>query len=198
MVARRRHLQRALNHVLAFDVGEVGIFGRHAQRRRLVARQHRVGRLGRKVGADLQQRLGRLDRSVGDQCRLVGVGQRQDEGEVAAVAPGGERHRQRAACRAQLARQRQFAGELVLVQARGGDLFGGGEDTERDRQVEAARFFLQIGGGEVDGDALGGKFEAAVLDGGPHTVLGFFHLRIGQPDDGIRQAVKEPKKFLYL
>ena len=56
-----------------------------------------------------------------------------------------------------------------------GDVFGvqGAvctEDGDGDREVEAGAFFLDVGGGEVDGDAGGRKVEAGVADGGADAV----------------------------
>jgi hypothetical protein len=70
-------------------------------------------------------------------------------------------------------------------------LLGGGEDAERDWQIEPPRLLGQVGRRQVDGDALRGEFEAAVLDGGADAVLGFLDLGVGQADDGKRWAVKE-------
>jgi len=47
-----------------------------------------------------------------------------------------------------------------------------------------AGFLGQVGRRQVDGDALGGKLKAAVLDGGADPVLGFLDLGVGQADDG--------------
>jgi hypothetical protein len=63
-------------------------------------------------------------------------------------------HGQRAAHRAQLARQRQLAGKFMAGQLARVDLPAGGQDAQRDRQVEAARILGQVGRRQVDGDAL--------------------------------------------
>ena len=60
----------------------------------------------------------------------------------------------------------EFAGEFVTVEPVCRDLAGGGEDAERDRQVEAAGFLRQVGRGEVDGDAAGREFETGIDDRG--------------------------------
>lgn len=142
MVAGRRHFKPALDQHLSLDVGKVRVLGHGGQRRRFVARQHAVNRLAGKVAAHLQQRVRRINGGARHQCGLVGIGQRQDERQTAAVAPGGQRHRQRATDRPQFAGQRQFAGILILMQAARGDLLGGGKDAERDWQVEAPSYRL--------------------------------------------------------
>jgi hypothetical protein len=56
----------------------------------------------------------------------------------------GEGHRQRAADRAQLARQGQLAGEFVAVEGSGRNLFRGGQDAQRDRQVAGLGVLLTV------------------------------------------------------
>ena len=76
--------------------------------------------------------------------------------------------RQQAAHRLQLPGQAQLAVELTRLgdfprraPRRCGDLPRGEQDPERDRQIEAAAFLRQLRGREIDGDAAGGKLEAA-------------------------------------
>ena len=72
------------------------------------------------------------------------------------------------------------------------DLSRGDEDAERDRQVEASRLFRQVSRREVDGDALGGKVEAAVLYCSAHAVACFLDFGLGQANQREgRQAVRE-------
>lgn len=96
------------------------------------------------MGAHLQQRAGRIDGRVADQRRLIGVGLGQDEAAPATAARHRERHRQRAADRAQFTRQRQLAGEFIVVQGGAGNLTGGGQDAERDRQVKLLGTLLTV------------------------------------------------------
>ena len=139
--------------------------------------------------AHFQQGPGRVDRRVFHQRGFVRVRLGQDEGALAprfvrVLALHGEGHGQRAAHRPQLARQRQLARELETVQLFAPDLARSGQDAERDRQVEAARFLGQVGGRQVDRDAPCGHVEARVLQGRAHAVLGFAHFGIGKADDG--------------
>jgi hypothetical protein len=175
----RRHLERALDVLLALDVGEVGIRGRIRTGLSLVARQPAFLAARGEVGADLEQGAGRVDRRVAHQRGFVGVIKRQDEGTCrAGFTTHREAHRQRAADRAQLARQRQLAGELVAIQQLRGDLLGRGQNAERDRQVEASGFLRQFGRGQVDGDAPAWHVEARVLQRRAHAVLGLAHFGI--------------------
>ena len=70
------------------------------------------------------------------------------------------------------------------------DLARGGQDAQRDRQVEAARFFRQVGRRQVDRDAACWDVEAGILQRRAHAVFRFAHFGIGQADDGdARKAV---------
>ena len=93
-------------------------------------------------------------------------------------------HGERAADRAQLAGQSELTGELVLCQCVCGNLSRGGQDTKRDRQIEPATLFRQIGRGEINGDASCREIEARCLQRGAYAVFGFFDLGLGQTDDG--------------
>jgi hypothetical protein len=90
--------------------------------------------------------------------------------------------RQRAAYRPQFAGEGQFPGELVAVQLVGGDLAGGGEDAQGDREVEAAAFLWQVGRRQVDCDTPLGKLELPGLQCGAHAVPGFADFCVGQAD----------------
>ena len=92
-------------------------------------------------------------------------------------------HCQRAAHRPQFARQRQLAGELIAGQPAGIDLSAGGQDAQRDGQVEAARVLGQVGRREVDRDALVVReLQPAVLQRRAHPLARFLHFHVGQPD----------------
>ena len=69
----------------------------------------------------------------------------------------------RAADRPQLARERQFARELVSIERGRRNLPAGSQNPERDRQVEATGLLRQVGGREVDGDPPHREVEAAGL-----------------------------------
>jgi len=188
MQARGGHLERALDLLLALDVGEVRVHGKIGGGHRTVAREPGfVGRRG-EVRAHLQQRAGRVDGGVRHEGRLVRVRPRQHEGArgrivVGVLAQHRETHRERAAHGTQFSRQRQLAGEFVAVQRAGRDLVRRGEDAQRDRQIEAARFLGQLGRREVDGDAPARDLEARVLQRGAHAVFRFAHLGVRQSHD---------------
>jgi hypothetical protein len=67
------------------------------------------------------------------------------------LAPRESGHREGAADRTGGARQAQFAGDQPLAEMIGRELFGGGENAQRNRQVVKRTFLAQISGGEIDG-----------------------------------------------
>ena len=70
----------------------------------------------------------------------------------------------------------------MLLQSRGSDLAAGGQNAQRNRQIETARILGQIGRRQIDRDALvARKLQPAVLDGAAHALACFFHLGVGQP-----------------
>ena len=92
-----------------------------------------------------------------------------------------QRHGQRAAHRAQGAREREFARKLVVGQAGAVNLPAGGQDAQGNRQVQPPRVFGQVSRGQIDGDALVvWELQAAVLDGAAHPLARLFYLHIGQ------------------
>lgn len=164
---------------LAAHVGEVGrcVRGRCRRWRRWCQR-----RLPGEVGADGEQRRRGEDVALPGQRRFAGARHRQDEG--LAVAGCLQRHGQRAAHRAQLAGEREFAGKFMAGQAGRRNLPAGGEDAEGDRQVEAPGFLGQVGRGQVYGDAAGGVLEAGIDDRGTDAVACLANFGVGQADQG--------------
>ena len=63
------------------------------------------------------------------------------------------------------------------------------EDADGHRQVEAGAFFLDVGGGEVDGDVGGREFEAGVADGGADAVAAFADGGVGKAD-GVEMILR--------
>jgi hypothetical protein len=109
-------------------------------------------------------------------------GRRFGQHECTAVATRGQHHRERAANGAQLAGQRQLAREFMAREGRSGNLSAGGEDAERDGQVEASGFLRQVGRRQVHRHLPRGKLELRVLQRSTHAVARFAHLRLGQAD----------------
>ncbi len=124
-------LQSSLGGRLTLDVKKIGIRGRcqaHGGQLWFDALALRVSGLVVQMGNDVKQCFGRVDRDVRDQRRLVAIVEREDEAARRLSSRGalGDRasHRERSKYRPQLARQRQFAGELESLQHARGRLTG--------------------------------------------------------------------------
>src|SRR5690606_19831818 len=96
----------------------------------------------------------------------------------------GQSSGQGGAHRAQLTGQGQLSEKFVAAELGRGNLAGGGENTEGNGQIETPPLLGQIGGGEIDGDAPRGKFQLGAENGRAHPILGLFHCRFWQTDDG--------------
>ncbi len=71
----------------------------------------------------------------------------------------------------------------------GGRCAVGGEQRERDRQVEVVALLAQVGGREVDGHRPRRQVEAAVGAARAHALAALAHGGVGQPDDlDLRQT----------
>jgi hypothetical protein len=103
--------------------------------------------------------------------------------ECAARGASGQRHGERAAHRAQLAGERELAGEFLPGERVGIELAACGQDAERNRQVETAGVLRQLSGREVDRDAPRRELEVRVVERGAHAVARLPHFRIRQSDD---------------
>jgi hypothetical protein len=164
---------------LSLDVGEVGING---CRRGGGGDRRRERRLPLQMRAHLEQGGRGQHPHTGNQSAFGRALRRQHE--AASRVARAARHGERTAHRAQLARERELARELVRIELRGGQLTGRSEDAERDRQVEAAAFLRQLGRREIDRDPPRRELEAAVRERSAHAFAAFLHLRLREPDDG--------------
>jgi site-specific DNA recombinase len=180
VTARRGDLQRALGPRMAPHVGEIEIVG-------LRIRVPVVGivTVRRDVALAVQVLEGIVkggDRDDGDAADDGGLGRvaRRNEKPRDAAAPAVERHRQHAADRPDMSVERELAeGDRVLDETRLDDPRGR-EDAERHRQVEGRAFLAELGGGEVDRDAIHGEVEPRVPDRGAHAITALAHGRIRQ------------------
>ena len=57
---------------------------------------------------------------------------------------------------------------------------GGGENADGDRQVEGRSLFAYVCRGEIDRNALEGKLEARIGDGGVDPLAAFLHRAMGK------------------
>ena len=179
--------QRAPRLRLAFDIHQIRVMRSGKYWRGHCARQLCMPG---EMRADIHQRGRRINFGAVSQRRFRRIGRRHHK--ATAVTGNRQRHRQRAAHRAQLAGQRQFPGKLETLQTFAWNLPRRRQNTQCDRQVEAPRFLGQIGRGQIDGDAPCREFKPCIEQRSTHAVLGFFDLGLGQADDGkTRQAVAQ-------
>jgi len=187
VAASRSDLQGSFRRRLPLDVGQVGI-GRFLLLRaglQLAPARHRLGRrvAGQELPDHVQQVQGAINLGSRHQRGFLGtaLGQHQSGFGRSLQARQGQAHGQCAADRTQLPAQRQLAGELVTGELARVDLAAGGQDAQRNRQIETAGVLGQVGGRQVDGDALVGReFEAGVLDGRTHPFARFLDFGFGQ------------------
>ena len=183
MAARGGDLQRPPRQGLPVDVGEVtiepGLDGRGLDgcRRRRREAGGIVERRDRLV-----ERADRIQAESLDDGRLGAIRIGQQQGAVA-VAPGRGGDWQHATRLLNRAVEGQLAEHQRVVEIAPRQASGGGEQPERDRQIERGARLSQVGRGEVDGDAMRRKFEAAVADGAANAVAALAHARVGQSDE---------------
>ena len=102
---------------------------------------------------------------------------------------GGDRRRQHAGDRRDGAVQRQFAQRHEIAELVAGHRADRRHQGERDGQVVMAAFLGEIGGREIDDDALGRQRQAGGMQGAAHPFAALGHRLVGQADDDeARQA----------
>ena len=179
MAARCRHLHGAAGAGLPHDVGKV------RQRRRLcpvrLARQHRRKRLlPREVPQKRHDLADRIYRDSLDDRALGGIF-RRNECMADAVIARRDHHRQHAAHRPHLSRQRQLAEKGTVVKC-GAQLSACDQQRNQQRQIIDRPLFFHVGRREVYRDAADRIGEAAVFERGTDAVTRLLHRRAGQPD----------------
>jgi hypothetical protein len=86
----------------------------------------------------------------------------------------------------------------VLVQTLRRHQVLGGQYRHGHGQVKAGAFLAGVGGGQIQGDAVGREAVARTLDGGPDPVLGLLHRGIRQPHRGEgRQPLGQENLHLH-
>ena len=168
MPAGRRDFERPLDEVLTEHMGVVEVV--------LRGERLRGRRTGRKLSAsaqvvdELAQRPHRVDGQAVRVGRLLRVFRRHVN-RLEVRAPRCERHGERTAHRAQLARKRQLAEEQRVLR-QGVDFAGGGENGQQNGQVVGCSGFSRVGRGEVDRQARHRPVERAGLRRRPHALSG--------------------------
>ena len=121
------------------------------------------------------------DFGIADPCGF-GTGSGGAE-EHAACFGGGEGGRECADDGEEGAVEAEFAQGDGAFDGIGGDDFERAEEGERDGQVKMAACLGEVGGGEIDGDALGGKGDAKRGEGGANAVFRFGDGFVGEADE---------------
>jgi hypothetical protein len=180
VLAGRRDLKRALGALLAPDVAQVRLRSSRRAKRGLGTGQHLRAL---EVVGELDQRPGRQDLEVGRRPRRLGAARRRANQPLAGGV-GGDRSRQHAGDGADRAVKRQFSDHRETVERVGGNGADRRHDGERDRQVVVAALLGHIGGGEIDGDALGGQRQAGGDQRRAHPFARFGDRLVAEADDG--------------
>ena len=94
-----------------------------------------------------------------------------------------DRRRQHAGDRRDPSVERKFAEHHMIGDAVGGDRAHRHHQPERDRQVVVAAFLRQVGGREVDGDALRRQRQAGGVQRRVHPLAALGDRLVGQADD---------------
>jgi hypothetical protein len=183
VAAARGDFERAPGQQLSMDVGEVD-----ADRFRAAGGRGRVGRtVAAEAGGIVQRGDGIPERADGvqldarDHRRFAAIAARKEQGPVA-FAPRRGGDRQHAARRLDPAVQRQRADEQHVGNLPPPDDAGGGEHTQRDRQVERRALLAHVGRREIDGDAVRRELESGIANRAADPVAALADAGVGQAD----------------
>ena len=100
-----------------------------------------------------------------------------------ALRRGGHRHRQGALDRPDAAVQGQLADDGEVAQLFGQQLAGGDQQAQRDRQIEAAGVFAEVGRSEIDDGAAGMPGVAEIGQGALDAMNALLDRHLGQADE---------------
>ena len=192
MAAGGRDLEGPPRERLPADVREIAVDNRRRGRAGLL----HVG--GQPDGPRIIQRRDRFDqRSHGVERKPRhdrGFGAVRQRKQQAAEAPlpcrrGDRKH---AARRLDRAVQRQFAEDQHVVDVAPADDAGGGENAERDREIERRAGLADVGGRQIDRDPVLGELEAGIPYGAPDAIAALANARVRQAHDSeSRQAERD-------
>lgn len=190
MTACCSHLQSTLDVGLAAHFGEIEVIGDCLTEQGVDIGPVRFqgGVVGQKID-QLAQCSDRKHRQVVHQAAFTSVLRRQDQA-VNIPITGRHRHRQHTANRLDATVQGEFPHVEIALGPLDGDHPGGGQQTDRHRQVEGRAILADIGRRQVNGDPAVGKIVAGVFDSGFDAVLAFLDRAFRQADRGkLRQTL---------
>lgn len=191
MTAGDRHLDRALDVPLAFDVREIDLVTLMRGEELAPIAAHRGQLLfSPNELKSLAQILHAVDVDAGDHGGFARV-RRWHDHRAFAAAPRFERDRKHTFDRAHPAVERELADEAEIGEQILLDFLCRGDHAERDRQVEARSFLFDVGRREVDRRAPARPIVAAITDRGRDAILALFHRSVGQTnDDDLRISAR--------
>ena len=140
--------------------------------------------LAAQVGGSLGEMVERHRLDAGESRLGRGARRAQDPGQAGPARR--LRKGDRATDRPQPPVEGKLADSGVLGQPVARDLPGGGEDRERDREIEARALLAQAGRREVDGDPALRPLELRRGDSAAHALLRLLAGAVGEPDDRER------------
>jgi len=184
MAPSSRYFQRALDVLLALDVGKVARIRRRVRVQVEVGPVRLDGVVVAKVRGQPAQRVYRVDVDALHQRGLWRIGLRHEHRLVAQLLRQ-VGHRQQPVDMAQRAVERQLAQEQAAVQVRR-DLLSQHEQGDCDGQVVRRALLAQVGGREVDRHPAARVVQAGVNDGRAHAFGGLFDRGVGQADERDR------------
>ena len=176
MAAGRRNFQGPFGKILTLDVGKI--------RQMLLRSPGLPGRSGRQrscAGQVIHEALHichAIDGQALGKGRLQGVFQRHIQ-LLHPAFPGRQGHGQHTPYPADLALQAQLSQECAGVFGQAHTAIGSQNAQQNGQVVEGSGLFGS-GRGQIQGNPADRKFEAAVLDGGPHPFPGFLHRSVRQ------------------
>ena len=189
--ARGGDFERALGGLLAFDVLEV----RHLCIPRIRGGLRPPETLqSLEVVDELEQVLRGEDAHVGGGPRGFGAAARRAD-QPFAERVGADRGGQRARDGGDRAVERQFAQHAETLDGVAGDGARRRHQPERDRKIVMAAFLGEVGGSEIDGDALRRQRQADGVQRAAHPLAAFRHGLVGEADNG---EVRQPWADLHL
>lgn len=185
-------LDRTAERVLTLDLGKVtrARVGRGRGRERGRVRDRREGDFSGEEARGLVQRRGGDGGDTLHQRGFVRRGGREQHPALTELF-GEARDGEGAADRSGRPGEAELAGDQIVGGAGRGQLVGGHQQPERDRQVVERALFAQMAGREVDGRARPRGFEAAVAERGENAVVRLLH-------GGVREADEDQLWFAAL
>jgi len=176
--------QGAFRGLLAVNLAEVDtVFGGFAEEKLRVDLRGSKGFRGIDEIDGLGKSFYGINFDAVDDGRFASVGLGDSERDETGIARR-KRSRERAADGTDAAIERQFTEKHHLVDRLAKELAHATSEAESHWKIKRGAFFLDVGGSEIDGNALAVReFDAAIAEGGFDAFAAFFYGIIGKADD---------------